>query len=142
MRSVAIALTLLATFSLSGCGRSKDMPDLGTVTGKVTIDGQPLGGVIISFMPDKGRAAASTTDAEGHYELVYLNNIKGCKVGPNTIGFFVPTGGNPSHPIPAKYQNKSDIKVDVKPEANTFDFDLKSDSAPPKPSRKTGPVLD
>lgn len=133
---------LLSLLLVTGCSRPKDMPDLGRVSGRVTIDGQPLAGVIISFMPDKGRAAAATTDSEGRYDLVYLNDYKGCKIGPNTIGFFVPTGGSPSHPIPAKYQNKSDIKVDVKAEANTFDFDLKSDSVPPKPPRKTGPVLD
>ena len=135
-------LFLVPALLFSGCGRAKDMPDLGRVTGRVTIDGAPLAGVIISFMPDKGRAAAATTDADGRYDLIYLNDYKGCKIGPNTIGFFVPTGGSPSHPIPAKYQNKSEFKVDVKPEANTFDFDLKSDSAPPKPPRKTGPVLD
>jgi hypothetical protein len=52
--------------------------------------------------------------------------------------FAVPTGGSTSHPIPAKYQTKSDLKVDVKDGNNTFNFDLESgpsggNTAKPKP---------
>lgn len=129
-------------FSLGGCGTPSDQPDLGYVKGKVTIDGSPLSGVIVSFIPDKGRPANGTTNEDGEYEVIYLDGYKGAKLGPNTIGFFVPTGGSPSHPIPKKYQEKSEFKVEVKKGTNTFDFDLKNEPEPPKPARKPRPNLD
>lgn len=143
-RQLSAALLVVAvSLLLAGCSPAGDRPPLGTVTGKVTVDGQPLSGVIISFMPDSGRAATATTNDQGEYQLIYLDGVQGCKVGPNTIGFFVPTGGSPSHPIPKKYQEKSDIKVDVKAGKNTFDFDLKSEGTPAKaPPLKAGQVLD
>lgn len=135
---------LVLAFALvcTGCGSKGDRPELGAVKGKVTIDGKPLGGAIVVFMPDSGRPATGMTDAEGNYELEYLHGAKGTKVGPNTIGFAVPTGGSTSAPIPQKYQNRSDIKVDVKPGSNTFDFDLKADAASAPASAKNKPVID
>ncbi|MES2788507.1 MAG: hypothetical protein V4719_02725 [Planctomycetota bacterium] len=135
--SIALALTVV----LSGCGTQGDRPDLGYVTGKVTIDGAPLSGVIVAFLPDNGRAALGLTNAEGEYELEYLDG-KGCKVGPNTMGLSVPTGGSPSHAIPKKYQDKSDVKVDVQPGANTFDFDLTSDAPSKTPAKKVPTIVD
>lgn len=55
--TVSIALLSL----IAGCGRG-DLPPLGTVSGTVTLDGEPLPGVIISFKPDEGRVAAATTE--------------------------------------------------------------------------------
>ena len=136
--SIALAMAVV----LSGCGTQGDQPDLGHVTGKVTIGGTPLGGVIISFMPDSGRAATATTDEGGEYELVYLDGVKGCKIGPNTVGFFVPTGGSPSHAIPKKYQGKSELKAEVKPGPNTFDFDLEADAASKTPLPKNARPFD
>jgi hypothetical protein len=82
-------------------------------------------------MPDKGRMATATTDENGNYEIEYLQGVKGCKIGPNTVAFFAPTSGPLSHPIPAKYSDpqKSEFKVEVEKGKNTFDFDLESDSA-------------
>lgn len=106
------------------------------------MDGAPLSGVIISFMPDLGRAATAVTDEDGEYDLIYLDGVKGCKIGPNTVVFAAPTGGSPSHAIPKKYQTKSDLQVDVKDGSNTFDFDLKSEPVPAASPKKAGPVLD
>lgn len=125
---------------LPGCGGGSDRPPLGRVTGRVTIDGQPFSGVIIAFLPESGRPATAVTDKDGKYDLDYLDE-KGCKVGPNTIGFMVPTGGSPSHAIPKKYENKSDLVRDVKDGPNTFDFDLESDGEKPPP-RAANPVVD
>lgn len=91
------------------------------------MDGEPLVNVIVSFMPEKGRAASGTTDKDGRYQLQYTYQVYGCKVGPNNVGFYAPTSGAPSHPIPSKYE-QSEFHVEVKPGKNTFDFDLKSDA--------------
>lgn len=135
---IMFALALL----LVGCGAPSDQPPVGRVTGKVSVDGEPLAGVIISFMPDLGRAATAVTDGDGEYDLIYLDGVKGCKIGPNTIVFAVPTGGSPSHAIPKKYLAKSDLKVDVKAGSNEFDFDLKSEPAAATPPKKPVSVID
>lgn len=134
MRSWGSLLTLCAIL-LAGCG-SGDRPPLGSVTGAITVNGEPFAGVIVSFSPDSGRPATAVTDDSGRYRLQYVEGVYGCKVGPNTVGFFPPTGGTMSHSIPARYQGSSDLKVEVKDGSNTFDFDLKS-----APNESTKPAI-
>lgn len=110
---------------LGGCS-SSDRPPLGRVSGKVTYDSKPLAGVIINFQPDTGRAATCETDADGNYDLIYTYNVKGAKVGSNTVSFAWPTGAEAKVRIPPKYGEKSDIKVEVKSGRNTFDYNIES----------------
>lgn len=138
---VAVLTLVLVASGVAGCSQG-DHPPLGHVTGRVTIGGEPLSGAAIMFLPDNGRPAVGTTDKEGNYELMYLDGVKGCKVGPATIGFAVPTGGATSHAIPAKYMNKSDLKRDVKDGNQKFDFDLERDGKPVKAAAPRGPILD
>ena len=62
--------SLLLVLALTGCG-SDDTPPLGEVTGKITLDGQPLEGVIVLCKPEIGRVATGTTNAAGEYELEF-----------------------------------------------------------------------
>lgn len=111
---------------LVGCG-SGDMPDLGEVSGKVTLDGKPLAGVIITFQPDAGgRASSAETDTEGNYELIYKYGVNGAKVGSNTVSFAWPMGAEAKQAIPGKYQGKTDLKADVKGGSNEYNWELKS----------------
>ena len=142
---LAAALSLLF-LSLPGCGGPSDQPELGQVSGTVTLDGKPLSGVVVVFHPDGGRPAEGRADAEGRYELRYIRETMGTKVGrnrveiaPNEEGEDAPeTEGDVEAPsvqqpgksgkpvIPARYNTKSELEVDVKPGENTFDFPLKS----------------
>lgn len=140
-RSSAVLVLALLAPPLAGCGQG-DRPPLGQVKGRVTIGGEPLGGAIIMFFPDSGRPAVATTDKDGNYELMYSEDAKGCKVGPATIGFATPTGGSPSHAIPAKYLNRSELQREVKSGSQTFDFDLEPEGKAAKPAAPRGPVLD
>ncbi|MBL8818923.1 MAG: carboxypeptidase regulatory-like domain-containing protein [Planctomyces sp.] len=124
--SLFTGLLLAGMVGLTGCGGS-DRPPLGQVTGTVTLDGQPLVGVNIIFSPDDGRAAAATTDAEGKYELQYLADAKGCKVGPNTMYLEWPPEAEDAVPIPAGYTSATGQKVEVKEGSNVIDFPIKSE---------------
>jgi hypothetical protein len=115
----------LAMLTAAGCGGSGDRPELGEVTGTVTLDGQPLKGVIVMFTPDSGRPASGVTDESGRYELIYRYGVSGAKAGPNTVSFEYPTGDS-GPPIPAKYGGQSTLKKHVESGDNAFDFELSS----------------
>ncbi|MFO0939521.1 MAG: carboxypeptidase regulatory-like domain-containing protein [Pirellulales bacterium] len=126
-----------------------DQPDLGQVTGVVTLDGKPLSGVAIVFQPENGRPARGKTDPNGKYELTYIRQTKGTKIGPNRVEIAPseegenevtdqaessdkesapnPTRSKPSKPlVPARYNVQTELKVEVKAGPNIFDFTLKS----------------
>ena len=134
--SVAFCLTL------SGCGGAEnDQPDLGLVKGVVTLEGQPLSGASISFLPDSGRTASARTDANGNYELIYIRDTPGCKLGQNKV-IITTLNDNAEddnalegddavikvervkETLPAKYNRKTELVAMVKPGENTFDFKL------------------
>lgn len=146
-KRICSALLVLSLFCLCqmGCGSRGDQPELGTVHGTVTLDGQPLVGVSVVFQPDNGRPSRGTTDAEGKYELIYIRQTKGAKVGPHRVeiapsedGGVEETEGDSeegsaagSKPagkpkVPARYNSKSELNVEVKSGANKLDFELKS----------------
>ena len=128
-KGMLVLACVMSTFS-AGCGGSSDQPELGSVSGVVTLDGKPVVGVNVIFKPDVGRAAADSTDAEGNYTLQYLDGVEGCKLGPNTVGFEWPPGASNTVGIPAKYNGEAAFKFDVKPGSNTFDLKMESDGSP------------
>ena len=121
-----------------GCSNTPgDQPDLGTVTGTVTMDEKPLAGVMVVFSPEKGRSSMGTTDDAGNYELIYVGDTKGAKIGSHTISITTvqndnseEEGGAGAAPfketIPAKYNTKSTLTEEVKAGENVFDFQLTS----------------
>ncbi|QDV50317.1 carboxypeptidase-like regulatory domain-containing protein [Gimesia fumaroli] len=140
-RIVQVAL-LVFCVSFAGCGgEASDQPDLGLVQGTVTFEGSPLAGASITFMPDSGRPASGTTDAAGKYELIYIRNTPGCKIGHSKVMITsVSEGENEmeaegddapadaaatTEKLPAKYNTKTELEADVKAGENTIDFDLK-----------------
>lgn len=116
---------------LLGCGSGDDTPPLGEVTGTITLDGQPLEGVIVVFKPEVGRAATGTTDAQGKYTLEFSYGLSGCKVGPSSVYLEWPLGSTKAKALSPRYTTKSELKADVKEGSNTLDFALQSDSATP-----------
>lgn len=154
---LAIILSVFG-LSLSGCGTGNDRPQLGLVTGTVTMDGKPLYGVAVVFSPENGRPARGRTDLAGKYELTYIHETKGTKVGPNRVEIAASeedlqdeeeqatagessgaaTSGTREKPkIPARYNTKSILKADVKPGENVFDFQLDSKPSPPTEANET-----
>ena len=86
--------------SLAGCGGAgKDMPKLGTVTGTVTLDGQPLKGAKVQFVPNDSRPSGAITDDQGKYQLIFNENTNGAAVGKHTFVFrSVPPWSERSYP--------------------------------------------
>jgi hypothetical protein len=126
--------TFVACFGLlclliAGCGGG---PQLGTVTGKVTLDGQPLESATVVFKPAEGRESVGFTDSQGNYELGFAGEDMGALLGKHTVRIVAATEdaeGNPlPNPIqlPARYNDSSELTAEVKSGRNTFDFDLQS----------------
>lgn len=128
---------VLAIFSL-GCSGSGTLPELGEVTGEVTIDGRPLPGANIVFRPQNGgRPATALSDGEGKYELAYLiypQLVKGTCTGENTV--FISTYQGNTGPmrkirpelVPDCYRGTtSDLKVHVDRGRNVINLKLRTD---------------
>jgi len=66
LRSLALTLVLGAAVFACGCGGR-----VTTVEGTVTLDGKPVEGATVSFIPvgEKGQSANGFTDATGKYSL-------------------------------------------------------------------------
>jgi hypothetical protein len=78
----AVSGLLLLT---SGCGESAPPPPtLVPVAGKVTMDGKPFDGCMVTFLPrgaTKSQVAYGVTDESGAFSLKYAAGGEGCPTG-------------------------------------------------------------
>jgi hypothetical protein len=148
LRGLILFSALLA--GIGGC--SSKGPQLAEVRGKVTMDGQPLANVIVTFVPDGGGISSSgVTDEGGTYQLACPLG-RGAVVGkhrvfvqsqPPSTGVNTPVidEDDPSYKpdpyasvrapafvekIPARYNAKSELVREVKPGSNVIDLELSS----------------
>ena len=89
-----------------GCG---DGSSLVSVTGKVTLDGEPLPGADVSFRPNgKGETAYATTAQDGSFSLQTIRQKPGA--APGTYRVTVSKVESP------EYEGKSDtMPIDLDP---------------------------
>ena len=74
----------LALFTI-GCGGGT-RPDLGRVSGRITLDGNPIEGVHIEFTPViDGRPSVASSDSSGYYTLSYKGSIMGARLGEHDV---------------------------------------------------------
>lgn len=130
MKSVCTLFAAIATcFLINGCGGGDTkLPPLGMVTGKVTLDGNPVTNATVNFESANGQIAFGNTDASGNYELKFRSGLKGAEVGMNTVRIETildaPPPAGYKDPIPAKYNSQSTLQKSVQAGKNTYDFEL------------------
>ena len=81
-----VYVTILLPAFVAGCNPEK-LPKLGTVSGTVTMDGQPVANATVTFDGAKEGESASLgrTDASGKYELYYSRGNKGATIGEHVV---------------------------------------------------------
>ena len=88
LRSGLAIVVVSIVAAISGCGR---ISNVVPVSGKVTVDGQPLANVAINFGPltggmDGAYAAYGKTDSDGRYTLKLVDNGQpGATIGKNRV---------------------------------------------------------
>jgi hypothetical protein len=123
-----------------GCG-GNDGPKLGDVTGTITMNGTPLSGVNVTFIPqEKGSPSYGATDEGGKYRLLFTQHRSGAELGKHHVviknkepetddsGNRILTGIVVT--IPEKYGEPGALSTEVYPGQNKLDFAL---DAPVKP---------
>ena len=97
------------------------LPELGYVSGKVTIQGKAYAGIRVYFTPkvkemgdkkgaQRARDSVGVTDDQGNYTLYYTAEIQGVKVGQCRVWMESP---DPSVAIPAKYSGREEVTIEV-----------------------------
>jgi len=113
-----------------GCGDNSG-PKLAQVSGTIKVDGKPIPGLNVFFVPEAGGApSVGGTNAAGKYTLLYPSNKSGAIVGKPRVRVEAPEpesddSGKPTA-APVKLPNK-ELAAEVKPGNNTINFDLKSE---------------
>ena len=135
--SAFFLLGVTSALVASGCGQSTP-ENLGRVSGQVTLDGQPLPGALLTFVPvtPGGSTSLGKTNESGDYTLSYSGSINGAEIGQHRVTITTYSGGDtdaePPQPkvpekVPAKYNYQSELTAEVKAGSNTIDFPLKND---------------
>lgn len=77
----------------AGCGRNSD---LVPVSGRVTLDGKPVKGLIVNFQPlgdTKGNGALSLVGEDGRFTLSDMRGGSGAHVGEYKVSFYPSAAG-------------------------------------------------
>ncbi len=131
-RQSRIAASFLSLIVLAGCGTSG--PQIAPVSGHITLDGRPLATADIVFQPEDGqRPSMGRCDAEGRYVLSYKRGQEGALVGKHVVQISVSREIVKNAPtIAAKFNTQSEVRREVKPGLNEFDFDVTTEKAEKK----------
>jgi hypothetical protein len=138
-------LWVIGVLGVVGCGSGGYRGPTGAVTGRVTLDGQPIPqGSVVSFVSEAGFTATATVSSNGSYQLLTAGNPK-IPVSTYKVSIAPPAqamsetdydkymsgeGGDatetPSELIPPKYSDPttSGLSFAVEQGANTIDIEL------------------
>jgi len=137
--SAQVALVLLAPL-VAGCaqGRSADYGqlDLVEVSGRITLDGVPLGNARVEFENEDLTTSYGITNRLGEYHLMFNSEQSGCLPGPKIVRIRMNASvAELEDPdaiveegvmIPAAYNSQSKLSANVTPTDRVFNFDLQT----------------
>jgi hypothetical protein len=130
MRCIGWLAASLFLVAACGCG-----PATGTVSGKVTIDGQPLDKGIISFAAAEGTAQPATADiTNGHYSATMQAGKKFVQISaPISVGKIKVSDAPGAQPddkweerLPPKFNSESKLEFEVQRGVNAKDWETQS----------------
>jgi hypothetical protein len=154
--SMSRCVPLLAVFmavAALGCSNSATRPV--PVVGVIRLEGEPLPGVLIEFIPDayrgtKGLRASALSDADGRFKLVYDDQRPGAVPGLHRVMVTDPQRrqapqGSDEPPQPGRisfaYQDlqTTPLVVEVPPAGDAITLELSKDPQRGAPPRREGP---
>jgi hypothetical protein len=150
------AVVPLALAGLAGCGSEDSRVSLVPVKGKITINGKPLPGALVSFLPDPGNKSntpgTDETGPEGNY-MIKFKSRTGLSPGKYTVHVNPPATLPGGKRIPEEFKDdpimgqmsvgigvpgstvekqlakeitKKDFEAEVDASGGEFDFDVKA----------------
>jgi hypothetical protein len=137
-RRFALLCVTAACSVLGGCGKEEYTGERRfQLSGKVTVDGDPMGMGVISFLPqEKGGRVSGGPINDGIYTVpepkgpnagthrveIYWNKLTGKKIRDP----FDKNGqiDEMMQGLPEKYNTKSELTADISSKSTTFDFPL------------------
>lgn len=144
-RTLSLLLTAAGCFLAAGCG-GRDGPAVVPVSGRLTMNGEPLTGVRIRFFPDtahtQGVTAFADTNEEGRFEITTQKPADGIVPGQYLVDVNMPSPVAPPPPgtkawdlsskqvessnIPEKYQDSKTSELSFNIEGGkSLEIDLK-----------------
>ena len=120
-----------ARLVVAGCSGA-NLPEMGLVSGMVTLDGASYPNAYVVFSPAKDRPSEGVTDTQGKYKLNCLPGVAGVQLGSHAVSittrYQAPENPAPEpqfvEPLPAKYHVKSTLSATVQSGENEVDFAL------------------
>ena len=126
-------ILLCCLAGLSGCGKSRGF-ETAPVSGKVTLDGQPITKGTVTFVPRKGKTARGSISEDGSFTLGTYSNADGAIIGDQRVVIVSHEGGmeedtTPKYRVPRRYGSpgSSGLTFDVQSGVDNFaSFELTS----------------
>jgi hypothetical protein len=125
VRLMALGVALMAV----GCGPPSYQLETAPVSGKVTLDGNPLPSGYVVIPTAKGRMASGKLQSDGTFVLTTYDEGDGAQVGTHPVivnelppDEFSPIPKEQRIPIPARYGSAgtSGITIEVKPDEDNY----------------------
>jgi hypothetical protein len=144
-RFAAVAGVVVASLALlvGGCSGSVGTAPTSPAAGVVSLGGQPVADVNVTFTPTAGRSATGRTDAQGRFALSTFAEGDGAVPGSHRVTLSLPAADvpmpgtpeaasykPPTAPFPARYGSldETDLVVEIPAGGNTaIALELKAD---------------
>jgi hypothetical protein len=126
VKNIGNILFLMICCTVIGCNNG---PNTASVSGVVTIDGQPVKDVHLKFSPKSGeRPSVGYTNERGEYTLFFTQDKKGCIPGEHvvTINAYRNPEDESSQYLPAKYNQSAaenpELNIEIKKGTQKWNF--------------------